>query len=147
MTWENIAASFIKSFESCSLKAYHGAKDRPGLYSCGWGSTGADVDGRTVWTQEEADARFLVDLRKFGAGVDSAVMVPLNDNEKAACVSFAYNCGLHNFESSLLLKKLNDDDRIGASAQFHRWDMSNGMHVAGLMRRRKAEAELFLGGS
>ena len=141
--WEKIAIPFLQEFESCELVAYHGAKDHTGLCTCGWGSTGPDVTKGTVWTQEYADKRFADDLRKFGAGVDKLVTVPLSANQKAALVSFAYNCGLHNLEESTLLRKLNAGDYAGCRREFLKWDMSNGVHVAGLLRRRKAEQELF----
>ena len=143
--WESVAAPLIKSFEACRLKAYHGAKDRPGLYTVGWGSTGPDVTENTIWTQEQADARFLQDLRKFGSGVDDLVVVSLNDNEKAACVSFAYNLGLGALGRSTLLKKLNACDMAGCAKEFLKWDYADGeAHVPGLVRRRKAEMGLFM---
>lgn len=79
MTWQSIAIPFIQGFESCELTAYHGAADRPGLYTCGWGSTGPDVTADTVWTQAQADARFANDLEIVGVQVDNHVKVALTD--------------------------------------------------------------------
>lgn len=103
--WKDIARPLIQGFESCELRAYHGDADRPGLYSCGWGSTGADIDQDTVWSQEQADQRFETDLEKVGTEVDDLVTVPLTPNKKAALVSFAYNLGIGHFASSTLLDR------------------------------------------
>ena len=50
-------ADFIKSFEGCRLEAYHGAADRPGLYTIGYGHTGKVQKGQKI-TQAEADRLF-----------------------------------------------------------------------------------------
>ena len=52
---------FIKSFEGCRLEAYHGAADRPGLYTIGYGHTGKVQKGQKI-TQAEADRLFSNDV-------------------------------------------------------------------------------------
>ena len=59
-------------------------------------------------------------------------------------VSFTFNCGAGNLQSSTLLKKLNASDYAGAADEFLKWDKANKKIMAGLTRRRKAERELFL---
>jgi len=132
MTWQDIATPFIQQFEGCELTAYHGAADRPGLWTIGYGATGPDIVEGTVWTQEQADDRFAATLQGFGAGVDSVVKVPLTDHQKAACVSFCYNLGMGSFERSTLLILLNQSNYSGASMQFPNWCKANGVQVAGL---------------
>ena len=82
---------FIKSFEQCHLRAY---KDSGGVWTCGWGSTGSDVNENTEWTQEYADNRFERDLLIAERGVTELVKVPLSQNEFDALVSFAFNVGI-----------------------------------------------------
>ena len=143
MTWQSIAIPFIQGFESCELTAYHGAADRPGLYTCGWGSTGPDVTADTVWTQAQADTRFANDLEIVGVQVDNQVKVAMTDHQKAALVSFTYNLGEASLERSTLLSLLNARNYQGAAMQFPNWNHSNGVIVPGLTRRRLAEQRLF----
>jgi len=143
MTWQTIAIPLVQGFEQCRLVAYHGEADPPGLYTCGWGSTGPDVTAKTVWTQAQADARFLSDLNKFAAAVDALVKVPLTDHQKAALVSFAYNEGDHALAGSTLLRMLNNRDYHGAAMQFLLWNKANGVVVNGLKNRRLKEQTVF----
>lgn len=143
MDWKIMAAAIIKEFESCVLTAYHGAEDRPGLYTCGWGSTGDDIDQDTVLTQNQADERLDTTIDSIGATIDRDITVQLTDGEKAALVSFAYNLGCHALEGSTLWRLLLAGDITGAAAQFPRWDRASGNEVAGLLRRRIAEEKLF----
>ena len=132
----------IKSFEGCKLNAY---KDVIGVVTIGYGHTNPGVlQMGTTWTQDQADAQLKQDLAKFENGVSSYVTVPLTDNQFAALVCFAYNCGLGNLQSSTLLKCVNANDMTGASAQFDRWNKAGGNVVPGLTRRRQAESDLFL---
>lgn len=94
-------------------------------------------------TFEQAEQLLRGDLLDTCRDVAALVRVPLNDNQFAALVSFAFNCGSGNFAKSTLLKKLNARDYAGAAAEFARWNKAGGKVLAGLTRRREAEAELF----
>ena len=49
-----------------------------------------------------------------------------------------------NLRNSTLLKKINKDiNDPTIKDEFLKWDKSNGSKLAGLSRRRKAEAELY----
>jgi len=143
----------IQAFESCELKAY---RCPAGVWTIGWGHTGLEVRAGLVWTQEKADAEFLKDLEEFEQIVDRAVYVPLSQNQFDALVSFTFNVGpggrqkdgfvaLRNGEKSTLLKKVLARDVAGAEAEFKKWNRSAGRVMAGLTRRRNAEAALFTG--
>lgn len=97
-----------------------------------------------VFTKPEGRAILQQDLRKYSAAVDRLVKVPLNANQYGALTSFTYNLGEGNLAKSTLLKKLNAGDYKGAAAEFAKWNRASGSVMAGLTRRRKAEAELFL---
>ena len=143
MSWIDIVTPFIRGFESCSLTAYHGAADRPGLWSIGWGATGPGIVEGTVWTQDQCDQDLAAKIQSFGSGVDSLVTVSINDNQKAALVSFVYNLGVASLQHSTLLTLLNQGEYNGASIEFPKWNHANGVLVNGLTRRRDAEQILF----
>lgn len=132
----------IKQFEGCKLKAY---KCPAGVWTCGWGSTGPDVVEGTVWTQQQANARMEKDVKVFVDGVLKVSPV-LKDypNKLSAIADFAYNCGLGNYRSSTLCKKVNAGDWEGAAEEFGKWTKAGGKELAGLVRRRQAEKQLFL---
>lgn len=136
----------IKLYELCRLKAYPDPKTGGEPYTVGWGHTGPGVTPSTVWTQQQADAAFSADLQRFEAGVNALVKVEMKQCEFDALVSFAYNCGLHNLESSTLLRWLNAGvERERVAGQFMRW-VSPGSDVeAGLRKRRTVEKAMFLG--
>lgn len=136
-----IALDFIRQHEGCRLRAY---ADVGGIFTCGWGSTGSDIHADTVWSQEQADARLEQDVARFETAVASLVKVVITDNQMAALVSFAFNLGVHALATSTLLRLLNNGDKLGAAAQYVRWDRAGGVEVPGLLKRRHDEADLFL---
>lgn len=131
----------LKSFEGCKLKAY---KDIVGVWTIGYGHTGADVKPGMTITQVQAEELLDKDLEKFEDGVDVLLQVNVNENQFAALVCFAYNCGLGNLKQSTLLRCINKHNSEQAANEFLRWNKAGGVEVPGLTRRRKAERELFL---
>lgn len=131
----------IKKWEQCRLKAYKKFVGEP--WTIGWGHTGDDVTETTVWTQAQADAQFVKDLLHDEHCVDEHVSVPLTQGEYDALVSLIHNIGCRAFVGSTLLRKLNDSDYNGASAELPRWDHQNHVEVAGLLARRREEQILF----
>jgi len=68
----------------------------------------------------------------------------ITPNQFGALVSFAYNCGVVNLQKSTLLKKVianHNDPSI--RAEFMKWNKANSKVLAGLARRREAEANLY----
>lgn len=136
----------IKAFEGTRLAPY---KDVVGIPTIGVGATFYQ-DGRKVamtdppMTEAQVTALLQFHLQQFEKDVSKLVKVPLGGNQFSALVSFAFNCGTGNLQSSTLLKKLNALDYAGAANEFAKWDKAKGQVVAGLTRRRKAEKDLFL---
>ena len=58
-------------------------------------------------TQKEIDIQFLEDLKKFSNEAAKYVFVPLNENRKAALLSFAHSLGISGFKHSRLLELIN----------------------------------------
>ena len=133
--------NLIKQFEGTVLKVY---KDAVGKDTIGIGHLIKSGESYTTITQQQAEDLLAKDLVQFEVGVTKAVKVTLNQNQFDALVSFSFNLGLGNLNSSTLLKKLNAGDYQGASLEFERWNKAGGKVLAGLTRRRLAEKELFL---
>lgn len=132
--------NLIKHFESLELNAY---QDSVGIWTIGWGHTGIDVkEGKTI-TEEEADTLLKDDLSRFVKAVNSLVSIDLNENQFAALVSFSFNLGIGNLQSSTLLKLLNSNDSFNASKEFIKWSNAGGTRLKGLVRRRLSERNLF----
>ncbi len=151
MTPSSACISLVQQFEGCAKKQPDGsfaAYPDPGSggdpWTIGWGSTGPDIKPGMVWTQQQCDDRLTADLTKFATGVNAAVgTAATTQHQFDALVSFAYNVGLGNLQSSTLLKLHKAGDYAGAAAQFARWNKAAGKVLAGLTRRRAAEAALY----
>lgn len=136
--------NLIKQFEGLKLNAYD---DGVGVWTIGYGTikypNGVRVKKGDKITQAQADQYIANDVATFERAVNMLVNVPLNQNQFDALVSFTYNLGATNLSASTLLKKLNSKDYNGAAAEFQKWNKAGGKVMTGLIRRRKAEMELF----
>lgn len=128
----------IKRFESCKLEAY---LCPAGKWTIGYGHTG-DVKPGDKITQHQADVILEYDLDKFQLGV-GLVAADANENQFSAMVCLAFNIGLRAFQGSRLLMKFQDGDYDGAAREFGKWTRAGGKVLAGLVKRRQAERELF----
>jgi lysozyme len=97
-----------------------------------------------VCTQAQAEAWLVQDIAFAEYTVNRLVKIPLTQPEFDALVDFAFNAGSGNLAASTLLKRVNAGDIAGAAAEFPKWDHCGGVELAGLLRRRLAEQELFL---
>jgi lysozyme len=129
----------ITRYEGFSPTIY---KDDTGVDTIGYGHTRSAVMPVRI-TEEEGRELLKADLEYFIDVVLDLVEVPINQNQFAALVSFAYNLGEGNLRGSTLLKKLNAGDFAGASDEFIKWDNAGGKKMRGLTRRRGAEEQLF----
>ena len=136
----------IKEFESFKSKPYLCPS---GIPTTGFGST-YYPDGKKVTLQDkeitEEKAFEILEYianKDFGSNINKVVKVGLNQNQFDALVSFAYNIGNGNFNSSTLLRWLNQGNYKEASMQLLRWDKSKGIVLNGLTKRRKSEKALF----
>lgn len=136
----------IKKFEGLSLKPYLCPAKIPTI---GYGST-KYADGKRVTladrniTEQEAEELLRTTLKSYENGVNSVVEVELTQNQFDALVDFSYNLGNMAFKESTLLKYINDNNFYMASGEFKRWVKSKGVVLPGLVKRRKAEMDLFL---
>ena len=137
--FEYTGLKLTEEFEGCRLTPY---RDIVGVWTDGYGNTHGVVPGFDI-TQEKADADLLRNVQWAVDCVNAHVETEITQNEFDALVDFTFNVGGGAFARSTLLKKLNAGDHAGAAAEFEKWDMAGGKHVAGLLRRRVAERKLF----
>lgn len=129
----------IKSFEGLRLEPYYCSSQ---VLTIGYGSTGPHVKEGMKITKEEAEDLLRKDVSRFETGVDKLINIDLKQEQFDALVSFAFNCGVGALEESTLRRRLNagEDPNTVAQEELKRW--TNG-GLAGLVRRRKAETDLF----
>jgi len=132
--------NLVKSFEGLKLTAY---RCPAGILTIGYGSTGPHVTPGKVITEAQANDLLQDDLDRFEKAVTRLVTVPLTQNQYDALVSFAFNVGISALERSTLLKRVNAKLFDQARAEFSKWNRTGGRPLAGLTRRRAAEAALF----
>jgi GH24 family phage-related lysozyme (muramidase) len=136
--------ALIKSFEGLSLNAYPDPATGGEPWTVGFGATGPGIHKGVVWTQAQADSRFADDVSRFADGVSALLgTAPTTQGQFDAMVSLAYNIGLGNFKESTLLRLHKEGHYSMAADQFPRWNKASGKVMAGLTRRREAEAALY----
>lgn len=134
--------ALIKSFEGLKLKAY---QDIVGVWTIGYGTTiypdGTKVKKGDTCTEPQAEQYLRIDANRRAAAIGP---LKVNQNQFDAIVSFCYNLGLGAWNKSTLRKKIifNPKDE-NIRAEFMKWVNAGGVQVKGLVRRRKAEADLF----
>lgn len=133
--------NLIRLFEGLRLQAY---QDVVGVWTIGYGATRGVKAGMAI-SKEQAERMLLNDVQRFEPEIQRLVTTPLSQGQWDALVSFTYNLGAANLESSTLRRLLNAGDYAGAAEQFPRWNKAGGRVLPGLVRRRAAERELFLG--
>ncbi|MEB3290477.1 MAG: peptidoglycan-binding protein [Leptolyngbya sp.] len=146
----------IKIFEGCRLEAYPDPKTGGDPITIGWGST-RDRQGRPFKrgdriTQQEADA-LLMDqiIRSY---LPPQTRIPgwdrLNDNQRGALLSFAYNLGARFYGSNgfeTLSRVLGNQEWHNLEAALILYRNPGSRVEEGLLRRRLSEANVFLAGT
>ena len=132
--------ALIKKFEGCELTAYQCSA---GVWTIGYGHTKGVEKGMTI-SKESAEEMLVEELHEYEGYINNHVTCPLSQNQFDALVSWVYNLGSSNLLASTLLKVLNKGDYDGVPAQIKRWNKAGGKVLEGLIRRREAEALLFL---
>ena len=139
----------VQHEEGCVLHVYD---DGCGNATIGWGSTfylnGNRVDfGDPPISQELADNMLDRALAAVISDVYAVVIVPLTDNQMAACCDLTYNIGAGAFATSSLLRALNRGDIDTAHADFAMWNkVRRGATLVvspDLVKRRAREMVLF----
>ncbi len=131
--------SLVKQFESLRCEAY---RCPAGIWTIGYGHTAGVRRGDRIDTRK-AEQLLAEDLRQFEEVVNRECP-NVNQNQFDALVSFVFNIGTGNFLKSTLLKCVKaNPQNMNIRYEFSRWNKANGTVLAGLVRRRKAEADLY----
>lgn len=161
MTTSNKGKDLIKSFESLhdgdlSILGLQPKMDPVGIWTEGYGRAMKDSSGNfirgkenkdlaysriTIHTEQEADLALAQDLVSREYTVMQNIKVPLNQNQFDALVSYVYNTGGSGTLYNLINKKA---DEASIRNWFeNKYITSGGKKLPGLVKRRKAEADLY----
>jgi GH24 family phage-related lysozyme (muramidase) len=143
--------ALIREFEGCArlrpdglFEAYPDPGTGGAPWTVGWGATGPGIGPETVWTRAECDARLEADVARHAVEVAAALGdAPTSAHQFDALVSFHYNTGA--ILRATLTRRHVAGDFAGAASEFARWNRAGGRVLAGLTRRRAAEARLYRG--
>lgn len=130
----------IKRFEGLRTESYD---DGFGTWTIGYGHTAGVAPGQRI-SAAEAERMLSDDLATYEARVRQLCTRAPSSNELAAMVSLAFNIGVGAFQRSTALRKHNAGDPVGAAEAFKLFRRAGGREVPGLLRRRNAEAALYL---
>jgi lysozyme len=142
----------IKEFEGCHLKAYPDPKTGGAPITIGWGTTrrpegSGFILGQSI-TQQQADEYLMYDVeyRFLPALQKIPYWSEMNDNQRGALLSFAYNLGAGFYNGSgfnTISRNLREKnwEAIPKTLEMYRNPGSNV--EKGLLRRRIAEGTLW----
>ena len=139
------AYDLARSFEGLRLEPYH---DVAGYPTVGYGrllsrKRWQNLHDFTPITQEEAEALLASDLKKAAASVLRLCTASLTEGRFSALIDFTFNLGSGNLQVSTLRKLVNREDFDGAREELSKWVYAGGIKLPGLVRRRRAEQEIF----
>jgi len=144
-----IIADFVKDWEGFSEDAYW---DKTGkVWTIGYGTTsragiGVEVKKGMKITEAEAVDYLTRTLKLFS----HQIVKGFNDRKPksdqfGSMLSMAYNIGAGGFLGSTVLRMFNAKDDAAAAEAFKLWNKSGGKVLPGLVKRRAAESQWYLG--
>lgn len=139
----------VKHFEGFSPKVY---VCPAGYFTIGYGhvipKSQFHLWKDKILSKEEAEELLVSDLLKVEYLIKKMklIAVDIHPYMLDALISFSFNVGVFAFERSTLRRKLNRSEFRDAADEFLKWVYAGGKKMKGLIRRRKAEKEVFLEG-
>ncbi len=141
MTTSNQGKNLIKEAEGLRLEAYLCPANIPTI---GWGHTKGVKMGQHITVQQAED--MLVDDIAPIERLLNGLKINFRQEQFDALVSWIFNFGEGKFKGSTLYKRIianAKDEEI--TDQLVKWINAAGRPLLGLMKRRVAEANLFIG--
>lgn len=146
--------ALIKRFEGCArlrkdgmVEAYPDPGTGGAPWTIGWGATGKEITKGTVWTKEQCEHRFALDMERYSSEVRRALGPAIDATSQAqfdALVAFHYNTGA--IANATLTRKHIAGDFEAAANEFGKWVYADGRILKGLVLRRAEEAKLYRSG-
>lgn len=125
---------------------YKPYQDVVGVWTVCYGHTGKDIMLGKTYTETECRALLNKDLNTVAHQINPYIKQPIPETMRGALYSFAYNVGAGNFQTSTLLRKINQGDQKGACDQLRVWIYAKKVIWKGLVTRREIEREVCLWG-
>lgn len=143
MCISSMGVALIQQFEGLSLTPYY---DSVGVLTIGYGHTQSVSPGMTITF---AQARELLDqdIAAHATGIFKYIKVKLSQNQFDALASFHMNLGADILSGSALLTHINRKNWSAAANEMKRYVYAGRAVLEGLVKRRNAEAALFLEGN
>jgi|GEM_PF-2173801 len=144
MQSKKMAKDIIKQFEGLRLTAYHCPA---GLKTIGYGYVIKPHEQKrlgSIITEKEAERLLEQDVLQAKSALLRNCSIYLTPNQKAALISFIFNCGAAAFQASTLRQKLNLGEYLAASDELLKWVNCKGVKLKGLIKRRTLERAVFL---
>ena len=139
-----VAADRIAQWEGVRYEAY---QDSVGVWTIGVGHIGGVQKGDVI---DHAEAMRLLasDLKRTVDGLAPHVHIDVTERQFIALTSLAFNIGVSGVVDGCpkLMAALNAGDWEECARQFLDCDKAGGVRLAGLTRRRREEADLFMRG-
>lgn len=140
----DLAAPLIREFEGLRLRAYQCSA---GVWTIGYGHTG-DVQMGDQITEERAEQLLRHDMQwaiETAERISEMAPQPLTTAQIAALTSWIFNVGsTAALKSQAVTGRIKAGDTDGAARGLLLWVKAGGRKLAGLVRRREAERQLFL---
>lgn len=145
MTISQRGIDFIKQWEGFRSTMY---LDIASLPTIGYGTLIDTKEEQWLMTavidEPTAERLLRTDVRPIEVFVSQVVSKLINQNQYDALCSFVYNLGRTALRKSTLLKMINTDPNdVWITHEFEKWCYADGKRSEGLLKRRKAEAELY----
>lgn len=146
------AIALIKEFEGCHLSAYPDPLSGGEPWTIGYGTTrysnGTSVKRGDKINVIEADMLLRLEVDRIADKLRSTIphWNVMDDNQRSALVSFAYNLGSGFYGTAgfeTISKCLRDRDWAGVPAALELYRNPGTNVEAGLLRRRRAEGKLW----
>ena len=131
----------IKRFEGFSSTVYICPAGYPTI---GYGNLVRSGESFNEISETEAEELLRKDVESAERAVLRLVNLPLTDGQFDALVSFTFNLGSGALQRSTLRRKVNREEHDEVPAQFKRWVWAGGRKLNGLIKRRSAEAGLYI---
>ena len=154
--WDHVtiplaATAVVKRIEGFYATPYDDNGAKPGgTWTIGYGTIrdGADqpvTPYTPAITEDEAVTLLVRDMGAAAKDVAKRIPGPLLVREAAALISWTYNLGDGSLSKSTMLSRINAGDKAAVPAEMRKWINQEGHPLVGLLRRRWAEAAIFVG--